>query len=128
MFKEDIEEAEVLEHETAKATLEDKKFGFPKPYYKQHNFFQTPTKIEKEKQLDIDDYLKLTSAYFEEDIHAAKNINKDNYRNLISSTKEKIENDLIVNDKPTFENCFINDEYVEPDFDITEKDKAFTHY
>ena len=84
--------------------MEDKKFGFPNPNYEEHNLLQTPSEIEKEKQKEIYDYLKLTLAYFDEDIQPAKNINEVNFRNLASSTKEKIEDDPIVNDKPTFEN------------------------
>ena len=89
--------------------MEDKKINFPQAYYEEHNLLQTPTGFEKEKQQGIDDYLKLASAYFEEHIQRLqKNINEENYRNLIFSEKKKkkkIENDLIVNDKPTFGDC-----------------------
>lgn len=37
--KEDNEEREVLEHETAAAILESKKIDFLKPYYKEHNLY-----------------------------------------------------------------------------------------
>lgn len=121
--KENIEKVEILERETAKAILEAKEIDFSKPYYEEHNLQQTPAEIEKEKRQEVDDSLNLASACFEEHIQAAKNIDEENYRNLISSTNKKI--DLIVDNKPTFEDWFIDKEPVERDADVFKEDKVF---
>ena len=68
---------EILERETAAAILENKEIDFPKPYYKKHNLLKTPGEIESKRQQKIyDNYLKLASTYFEEDLNATLNVNR----------------------------------------------------
>lgn len=126
-LKENIKEVEILEGETANAISEDKKNNFLKPYHEEHILLQNPPKIEKEKEQEIGNYLKLASPYFKKDIQSAKNINKENKQELYFQRKRKIKNDRIVSNKPTFKDWFIHDEVVKRVVDVTEEDKAFIH-
>ena len=56
---------------STKAILENEKNNFLKAYYQEHNPLQTSAEIENGKQQKIDHYLKLVSAYFEEEVCAA---------------------------------------------------------
>lgn len=124
-LKVDNEEAAVLEEEIAAAILEDKKIDFLKPCYEEHNLLQIPAEIENERQEKATDYLKFASEYFVEDFKAPENIDKEKLANVISSTKEIINNDLVVDIKPTLEKWFINDEFVDCGLNTYDKSEAF---
>lgn len=69
--KQDLQEVQILQQKTTKAILENEKNNFLKAYYQEHNLLQTSAETENGKQQKIDHYLKLVSAYFEEDVCAA---------------------------------------------------------
>ena len=76
---------------------------------------QALSEIENERQQKIDSYLKVASARFKDDLSARENIHKEILVNVTSSENEVINKDLIVDNKPIFEELFINDEFVDRD-------------
>ena len=108
-----------LEVDNEEAIVLDQEFVFPKPYYEENNLWQTPAEIKDEKQKNIEYYLKLASEYFAEDFNATENIEKENYVDLKLSAVGIINDDLTVNNKPTFEEWFIDYEFVEQYLKIT---------
>lgn len=83
--------------------------------------------IENRKQKNREDYLKLASDCFAENLNVVKNIEKENQVDLISGAAEIMNNNLFMDDKPTFVEWFIDDECVSQDLKITEESKAFLH-
>ena len=125
--KEDNKETEILEQKTAASILKNKKINFPKSHYEEHNLLQTPSEIENKRQQKIDDLLNFASAYFEEDLNATENVNRERLAVAIFRANQIIDNDLIVENEPTFKEWFFNDKFVDQDLAVSEESKAFIH-
>ena len=103
----------ILEQKTAAVIWENKKNYFPK--YQEKNLPQTPEETKSKNKKSVEGYLRLASDYSSEDFKATENIDKENYVHLISSAAEIIKNDFFVDDKLTFEEWFIGDEFFDQD-------------
>ena len=66
--------------------------------------------IENRKQKNREDYLKLASDCFAENFNAVKNIEKENYIDLIPGAAEIMNNNLFMDNKPTFVEWFIDND------------------
>lgn len=49
---------------------------------------QTPAETESERQQKIDNYLKVASAYFEEDLNLTENVSRERLVDVISSANK----------------------------------------
>lgn len=49
---------------------------------------QTPAETESERQQKIDNYLKIASAYFEEDLNLTENVIRERLVDVISSANK----------------------------------------
>ena len=85
---------------------------------------QTAKQVQTDKKEETENYFKTAFEYFSEEIknmHEIKNEEKINLCIEASGANEG----LIVNDKPTFEECFTDDEFAVESVMVSDDSKAY---